>query len=1098
MLKRALCLMLTLAMMTCGITVIASDSPISNVFIASPAEVGRNLEVTYDLADGVKESAVTVKWYIASPGDSDYYDTGVTGKNFLVEYAHAGMNIKAKVSVGEVSVWSNVVTESLTSLVSADDKYDKDIVLSASDGYTINSGTVQRNTADNVLEFVSSAAKAKATRTFPAVTGQFAFSMKLKNSASFATSVVVGGSGGVATILTLNGTKVQISVLNDAGTGATTVLAGSDYAVGEWHLLSGAFNTDSDTFSFYVDGEKIFDEKGFRTANANIANISYVYCEIPANATGNAYVDNFNVRKIHPLPVCDAPVAADVAVIGSNRIGRTLSADYTYSGDYMEYGTKYSWYVSTEQNGNYTKLVDQTNKTLVIDDSLVGLYIKAGVTPANIWGVVGQEVLSAPSMPLNITSVGLEDSFATLPTKNFTIKAGTAGTDDVSIENGSLKVVSNGTTGHKPEITYTFSKPYTASVAYVDLMLKNTANAGLCYIQGSKGAGVRINIDSAGNMKVNDTIVAAQMAADKWYKVRLVVNLCGNTTDAAIDVYVDGVKKASGLPLKAAITNFTSIFTAKTAAGTLYVDEAKIFSVDLSGGVLSNGISWKYDAATKTLTFTGAGALPDYSTVVDKADPSYFENKDWNSFIAEVENVVIGEGITAVGSNCFRSTSNLKTVTLPASCESINAYAFIRSGVETIKMPEGLKTIGDGAFAMANSLKEVTLPNSLENIHTYAFGGDLYVETISAYSNSVAESFAREKGINVVVLYLATVTGFDVDTNEATITAVDTMEDVDVVFAAYNDQGYLKEVDVAFDVTLQNGENIVPIEDFDATNGELVKVFVWNSMTEMKALAAAYTKDTVVWMIGDSIMADWPDSRYPQEGWGETFKNYTAENVTVNNRAISGYTTENFYENVWSTNNRDNTKAPLRDEVSAGDYVIVSFIHNDYCTVANSELDTYQSTEYINVYRSYIEKFAEDCEEIGAKLVLIVPPNKGVTYNLHAMPINGVDVGDYSAVIPAVALEKGVPCIDIHKWTIEETDKDVAFLDTIYLTANYINSLIDSGDLTAEEVANHSNSGIKNNGHDTTHLSILGCDNIAQFVAESIKAQGIAIQEILK
>ena len=43
----------------------------------------------------------------------------------------------------------------------------------------------------------------------------------------------------------------------------------------------------------------------------------------------------------------------------------------------------------------------------------------------------------------------------------------------------------------------------------------------------------------------------------------------------------------------------------------------------------------------------------------------------------------------------------------------------------------------------------------------------------------------------------------------------------------------------------------------------------------------------------------------------------------------------------------------------------------------------------------------------------MVPPNKGVTYNLHAMKIDGVDVGDYSAVIPAVAEAKNIPCVDI-------------------------------------------------------------------------------------
>lgn len=128
----------------------------------------------------------------------------------------------------------------------------------------------------------------------------------------------------------------------------------------------------------------------------------------------------------------------------------------------------------------------------------------------------------------------------------------------------------------------------------------------------------------------------------------------------------------------------------------------------------------------------------------------------------------------------------------------------------------------------------------------------------------------------------------------------------------------------------------------------------------------------------------------------------------------------------------------------------------------------------------------------------MVPPNKGVTYNLHAMKIAGVDVGDYSAVIPAVAEAKNIPCVDIHKWTIEETEKDVSFLDTVYLTANYINSLVESGKMTQTQVENHSNSGIRNNGYDTTHISIDGCERIAQFVVDSIKSQNIELTKVLK
>lgn len=837
MLKRVLCLMLTLAMMSLGITAMASEELISEVVIAEAVEVGKNLEVTYNLADGVSEEDVTVNWYVSAPGDDVFYDTGITGKNFLVEYAHSGMSIKAKVSCGEASVWSNTVTESLTALVSADDKYSSDLVISASDGYAINSGTVQRIVDENVLEYVAGSLKAKATRTFPAVTGQFAFTMKLKHNASAVSSTVIGGSGGVATIITYNGTKIQISVLNDAGNGATTVLAGSAYAIGEWHLLSGAFDSDSDTFSFYIDGKKVFDRKGFRTVSGgvpvDIKNISYVYTELSANAAGNAYVDNLGVRKIHPLPVCEAPVAENAVIIGSNKIGSNIAVDYDYIGDYMEYGTEYSWYASIAENGNYTKL-DKTGETLAIDDALAGMYIKAAVTPSDVWGTKGEPVFTGILASKNAANVQLFDGFDTLPAEKFSINA--SGDNTVSVEDGSLKMVF---TDGAPIATYSLNKPLTGKV-YVDMMFKNVQGQSWCRVKGSAGDGIKMAIDAANNLTVNGTKVTT-LTTSEWCRVKLAFTPVGDTTTAALDVYVNGVKKASGLALAAAISNVTSVATAKTTAGTLYMDELKVFGVDLNGGVLDNGIVWKYNSTTKTLTFSGEGALPDFSTVVDKADPTYFTNKDWNSFIAEVETAVIEEGITAVGSNCFRSASKLKKVTLPSTCESINAYAFIRSGVETITIPEGVKAIGDGAFAYATTLTEVTLPKSLTNIHTYAFGGDIAVSTIKTYNNTAAEKFAKAKGIYVVILDAVNTTKYDSVAKTATIYAPEAKDDVTVLFASYS-EGKLKTVKFTENVDLIQGENTVTISDFAPAEGDQICVFVWSDMINLTPVAEAFIK----------------------------------------------------------------------------------------------------------------------------------------------------------------------------------------------------------------------------------------------------------------
>lgn len=316
-----------------------------------------------------------------------------------------------------------------------------------------------------------------------------------------------------------------------------------------------------------------------------------------------------------------------------------------------------------------------------------------------------------------------------------------------------------------------------------------------------------------------------------------------------------------------------------------------------------------------------------------------------------------------------------------------------------------------------------------------------------------------------------------------------------VIFANHAD-GRLDKVSVV-PYTLELGKNTIPATgNFLECEGGKVYVYLWDSMQTLVPLATPL--NTVnVWMLGDSIMADWGAERYPQEGWGEAFKEVVAENANVNNRAISGFTAERFYNEVWSTNTYDASKVPIINDIVSGDYVLVSFLHNDYCETAPGKTHEGDTT-YINTYKEYIEKFVDDCKAKGANVVLVVPPNKGVDYNFHAAEMNGVDVGDYSAVIPAVAEEKGVTCVDVHEWTLNETAEDAAFLDTVYLTKNYINSIVADGKLTEEELASHTNSNLSKSGYDLTHVSVNGCKLIAEYVAEQLKSANIGFDSYLK
>ena len=110
----------------------------------------------------------------------------------------------------------------------------------------------------------------------------------------------------------------------------------------------------------------------------------------------------------------------------------------------------------------------------------------------------------------------------------------------------------------------------------------------------------------------------------------------------------------------------------------------------------------------------------------------------------QLEEVILPEGLTTIGSRAFTGCTSLKEISLPESLQTIGNYAFEESGLQSIRipngitsiplccfkdceqleeaiLPEGLKTIGYQAFKNCTSLKEISLPESLQTIGEEAF-----------------------------------------------------------------------------------------------------------------------------------------------------------------------------------------------------------------------------------------------------------------------------------------------------------------------------------------------------------------------------------------
>ena len=133
-------------------------------------------------------------------------------------------------------------------------------------------------------------------------------------------------------------------------------------------------------------------------------------------------------------------------------------------------------------------------------------------------------------------------------------------------------------------------------------------------------------------------------------------------------------------------------------------------NVTVASGTLEGGLAWNLTKAGK-MTISGKGAMPDFSGTGDQP---------WNSYNSQIRNVVIGDGVTSIGSCAFWMCEVL-SVEIPTSVTLIGNSAFRESSVLSVNIPANVKMIGDSAFRGCKSLSSVTFSEGLETISQNAF-----------------------------------------------------------------------------------------------------------------------------------------------------------------------------------------------------------------------------------------------------------------------------------------------------------------------------------------------------------------------------------------
>jgi len=221
-----------------------------------------------------------------------------------------------------------------------------------------------------------------------------------------------------------------------------------------------------------------------------------------------------------------------------------------------------------------------------------------------------------------------------------------------------------------------------------------------------------------------------------------------------------------------------------------------------------------------------------------------------------------------------------------------------------------------------------------------------------------------------------------------------------------------------------------------------------------------------VYLAGDSTMAQKLPEKRPETGWGEALQKFFKEDqVRIENHAQNGRSTRTFItEKRWQA---------IVDKLKPGDYVFIQFGHNDE---SKEKIDRYTPPAD---YRQNLIKFISEVREKKAIPVLLTPvmrrrfDEKGNFFDTH---------GEYPNIVRAVAAEKKVVLLDMHRETEElikrygpEASKKL-FLQ-----------------LAAGENPNYPK-GIEDN----THFSPLGAGLVAGLVVEAIRRQRVSLAKHLK
>ncbi|MBR2196832.1 MAG: leucine-rich repeat protein [Salinivirgaceae bacterium] len=200
-----------------------------------------------------------------------------------------------------------------------------------------------------------------------------------------------------------------------------------------------------------------------------------------------------------------------------------------------------------------------------------------------------------------------------------------------------------------------------------------TPKSGYHFVKWSNG----LTTDTATITVTSDTTLVAEFAEDKYWTVTLSANIEHGRVDKISGSNLDGsIFTAYASPFPGyKFVKWSNGLTTDTISITLTSDTTLTaeFAEKVYAGTCGDDARWSFSVASKTLTISGTGSIDKYKTV-DLFSTEV--DRPWQDIADQIEKVVIGEGITNLGSYAFCYCNNLEEVNISSTCNSYGSMSF--------------------------------------------------------------------------------------------------------------------------------------------------------------------------------------------------------------------------------------------------------------------------------------------------------------------------------------------------------------------------------------------------------------------------------------